>query len=87
MEGRILELHQQNYIRKVLLMFDGFTPKSKKKGEEFTLMHYTPTMHPTLFQNMSHVDEPVSMEDKELMSKLPYASVISPLQYLYVHAA
>ena len=31
-------------------------------------------MHPTSFQNMSHVDELVSAEDKELMSKLPYAS-------------
>ena len=46
------------------------------------LMYYTPTMHQSSFQNMSHVDEPVSAEDKELMSKLPHAFVIGHLQYL-----
>ena len=57
-------------------------PKSKRDGEEFLLMHYAPTMHPASFQSMSHVDEPVTAAGKELMSKLPYASVIGHLQYL-----
>ena len=82
MEGGVLEVHQQKYIRKTLLTFDEFLPKSKKNGEELVLMHYTPTIHPSSFQNMSHVDEPVSAEDKELMSKLPFASVIGHLLYL-----
>ena len=45
-------------------------------------MHYTPTICPSSFQNIFYVDEPVTSEDKELMSKLPYASVIGHLQYL-----
>ena len=45
-------------------------------------MHYTPTVHPTVMQNMSIVDSPVTDEDKELMSQLPYASVVGHLQYL-----
>ena len=57
-------------------------PKGKRDGQEFTHMHYTPFAHPTVMQNMSHVDEPVADEDKELMSQLPYASVIGHLQYL-----
>ena len=46
---RILELHQQKFIRKILLTFDADMPKSKRNGEEFTLMHCTPAMHPQLF--------------------------------------
>ena len=64
-------LNQQKNIRKIMFTFDKFLPKSKKDEEEFVLMHYTPTIFPSSFQNISHVDEPVIAEDKELMSKLP----------------
>ena len=40
MQGIILELHQQKYIRKTLLTFDEFLPKSKKKCDDNVLMHY-----------------------------------------------
>ena len=53
MGGRILELHQQKYIRKILLTFDKFLPKSKKDGEEFVLMHYTPTICPSSAQHLA----------------------------------
>ena len=56
--------------------------KSKKNGEKIVLMHYTPTFHPSTFLNKHHVDELVSAEDKESMSRLHYASVIGHLQYL-----
>ena len=49
MAGRILELYHQKYIRKILLTFDKFLPKSKKEGEEFVLLHYTPTICPSSF--------------------------------------
>ena len=81
-KGKILELHQQKYIRKILLKFDQYLPKRKHDGQEFTHMHYTPTVHPTVMQNMSIVDSPETDEDKELMSQLPYASVVGHLQYL-----
>ena len=82
MDERPLELHQQKYIRKVLLKFSQYMPKSTWNGKEFTFMHFTPTAHPTSFQNMPHVDEPVTMEDKKMMGELPYASVIGYLEYL-----
>ena len=64
----------QSYINRSTS--DEFLPKSQRDGEEFVLMY------PTSFQNMSHVDEPVSAEEMELMCKLPYVSVIGHLQYL-----
>ena len=62
--------------------FSQYMLKATRNEKKFTLMHYTPTVHPKVFQNMSHIDEPETEEDKEMMSELSYASFVGHLQYL-----
>ena len=52
-------------------------PNGKRDGQEFTNVHYTSSAYLSVMQNMSYVDEPLTDEDKELMSQLPYASVLA----------
>ena len=72
-----MELHQQKYFRKILLKFGHYMPKGQRDGQDFTDVHYTSSAYLSVMQNTSYVDEPVTDEDKELMSQLPYASVLA----------
>ena len=58
---------------------------NEERGGVHSHAYYTSTVHPKVFPSMSHVDEPVTEEDKKTMSELPYASIVANVSDSVLH--
>ena len=73
---RILEIHRQKHIRKILSRFVEYVPLKNWDSEVFSLRHYTPTAYQKKVKTLFHADGPINKEGKKLVEELPYNYVI-----------
>ena len=82
-DGRILELCQQKYIRKILSTFEEYLPTVMVGRDSLALQpRHFPPANTQEFAKLLLADSPQTDKDIATMSRLPYGSVIGHLQYV-----